>query len=113
MMQIMADENSSDSLRWKTAHEAKCLSRLPDRKVVGRLVEDKNPRFEMHGARDGDSLPLATGEFAQERVCRAHMKIDIGNRPHRILAHALVIEQPQPTDREAQRLPPDKKIARN
>ena len=68
------------ALLLQAAHEADHLLRLLDREMVGRLVEDHHLRLEMHGARDGDALPLAARQLADQRVGRAQMQVDVGDR---------------------------------
>ena len=85
---------------------------LLDRQMVGRLVEDHHLRLEMHGARDGDALPLAAGELADQRVGRAQVQVDVGDRLDALArASASGRAMPKPPTDEFQRLAPDEQVA--
>src|SRR6218665_1122797 len=60
MVQIVADEDAGHVLPGQALDEVDDLVRLPDRQVIGRLVENQRLGLEMHGARNRHALALAT-----------------------------------------------------
>src|SRR4029077_11096541 len=94
MMKIVADENDRHVLSGEPLDEAEHLRCLPDREMIGWLVENQELRLEVHRAGDGDSLALASGKFRNQGVRRSEMKVDVRDRTGGILAHLALIHDP-------------------
>ena len=68
MMDVVADEQDRAAARANRADEAEHLLGLGQRQRRGRLVKDDQIGIVVDGPRDGDALPLATGELANDRI---------------------------------------------
>ncbi len=70
-------------------------------KMIGGFVENEHLGLEMHGAGDGHALALTAGEFADQGIGRAQMKIDIGDGFDALPRHALLIHDADAAERTA------------
>ena len=113
MVDVVRDEDAGVPGIARAAHEVQHPLRLGHAEIVGRLVEDDDVAVEIHGARDGDRLPLAAGKRADRRRRRdiladADPRQKLAGDPiHLRLVHA--VQEARPLER----LAPEEKVPRD
>src|SRR5438128_4230502 len=98
MLDVVGDEDDAQTLRPGPDHMAQDDGCFLDPKRGRWLVEDEHPRPKIFGSCDGQGLPLATGQCADELARVADLDPDLEHLVGRDLAGAGDVEAAERTE---------------